>query len=79
MAGKKLWGDFPYYEASFLGGSGTLRGLQEERFAGDAAISGSVELRAFLARLTFLFPMEVGVFALGDIGRVYADGDASSK
>ena len=77
--GKKVWGGFPYYEAAFLGGAKTLRGLQEERFAGDAMIYGSVELRAFLARLTFMLPIDIGVFALGDIGRVYLDGEASSE
>lgn len=77
--GKKLWGGFPYYEAAFLGGARTLRGLQEERFAGDAMIYGSVEVRAFLARLTFMLPIDIGVFALGDIGRVYLDGEASSE
>ena len=77
--GKKLWGEFPYYEAAFLGGAETLRGLQEERFAGDAAIYGSVELRAFLARLTFILPIDMGVFVLGDIGRVYLGGEASSE
>ena len=79
VGGKKLWGEFPYYEAAFLGGAETVRGLHEERFAGDAAIYGSVELRAFLARLTFILPVDVGVFALGDVGRVYLDGESSSE
>ncbi|MFV1988636.1 MAG: BamA/TamA family outer membrane protein [Gemmatimonadota bacterium] len=77
--GKKLWGEFPYYEAAFLGGPETLRGLNKERFAGDAAIYGGVELRVFLARLTFMVPIDMGVFALGDIGRVYRGGEDSSE
>ena len=68
--GKKLWGEFPYYEAAFLGGAETVRGLPEERFAGDAAVYGSAEVRAFVARLAFMLPIDMGVFALGDVGRV---------
>ena len=79
VGGKKVWGEFPFYEAAFLGGSETVRGLHEERFAGDASIYGSAELRAFLARLTFILPVDVGVFALGDVARVYLDGEASSE
>ena len=79
VGGKKLWGDFPYYEAAFLGGGSTVRGLHEERFAGDAAVYGSVELRAFLARLTFLLPVDIGVFAFGDVGRVFFDGEPATN
>lgn len=79
MGGKKVWGEFTFYEAAFLGGSETVRGLHEERFAGDASIYGSAELRAFLARLTFIMPVDVGVFALGDVARVYLDVEASSE
>ena len=77
--GKKLWGEVPYYEAAFLGGSDTVRGLQHGRFAGNASVFGSAELRIFLARLTFLLPIDMGVFAFGDVGRVYRNGEASSE
>ena len=74
IGGKKLWGEFPYYEAAFLGGAANLRGLPEERFAGDASFYGSVELRAFLTRLTFILPIDMGVFGLTDVGRTYFKG-----
>ena len=79
LGGKKLWGEFPYYEAAFLGGAANLRGLPEERFAGDASFYGSVELRAFLTRLTFILPIDMGVFGITDVGRTYFKGESSGK
>jgi hypothetical protein len=74
---KKLWGEYPFAHSAFLGGSGSVRGLSEQRFAGDASLHGSAELRVKLARLRILFPTDVGVFALGDVGRVYLTGEVS--
>jgi len=72
---EKIYGSFPFYEAAFIGGSGSLRGFNRERFAGDAAVVGSAELRFSLFRMKFLVPTEVGLFVLGDAGRVWVDGD----
>lgn len=77
--GRKLWGEYPYFDAALLGGGRNLRGLHEERFAGDASVFGSVELRLFLARLTFLLPMDVGALGFVDGGRVYLDGETSGE
>src|SRR5438034_3572575 len=30
--GKKLYGDFPFYEAAFIGGDGTTRYMDQERY-----------------------------------------------
>jgi hypothetical protein len=75
--GKQLWGEFPYSDAAFLGGSQNIRGLREQRFAGEAAVYGSAELRVFLTRFLLLFPTDFGVFGLSDAGRVYAEGQPS--
>jgi hypothetical protein len=75
--GKKVWGTFPFAEAAFLGGSSSLRGVREQRYAGDAAVLGSAELRLFLKRIVLLVPSDFGVMALGDVGRVYLDGESS--
>lgn len=32
----RVFGDFPFHEASFLGGASNLRGFAENSFAGDA-------------------------------------------
>jgi hypothetical protein len=77
--GKKLWGTYPFAEAAFLGGASTLRGLHEQRYAGDASLLGSAEIRVDLGRVLFILPTDVGVFAFGDAGRVFLEGETSSR
>ena len=79
VAGKKLWGTYPFYEAAYVGGDSTVRGFVEHRFAGDAAVYGNVELRLSLARFFLLVPGRLGVFGLGDAGRVYLSGETSDR
>lgn len=74
--GKKLFGDFPYFDAAFLGGSNTLRAEERQRFAGDASIFGNAELRFPLAQFPFILPLDVGLIGFTDVGRVYVDGDS---
>ena len=73
-AGKKVWGPAPFYESAFLGGPSSLRGYYQQRFAGDASLSSSAELRLTLARSQGLFPTLWGIFGNTDAGRVYVDG-----
>jgi hemolysin activation/secretion protein len=73
-AGKKLWGTFPFQESAFLGGPTSLRGYARQRFAGDASVSGSAELRLTVARTAGVLPALWGVFGHADAGRVYVDG-----
>jgi len=75
--GERLWGTYPFADAAFIGGTKSVRGLPEQRFAGDAALYASGELRVKLARLRVLVPTDVGVFALGDVGRVYRSSETS--
>ncbi len=77
VGGKRLWGTYPFSDAAFLGGSGSVRGVREQRYAGDASAFGSAELRVKVARLWLWFPSDVGVFALGDMGRVFLAGEES--
>jgi len=65
VAGKKVWGTYPFYEAAYVGGATTVRGFVEHRFSGDAALYGNVELRLSVAKFFFLVPGELGVFGLG--------------
>lgn len=76
--GEKLHGNFPFYEAVFLGGFGSLRGFNTERFAGDASLFGNADLRLSLFRMKLLVPTTVGVFGLADVGRVWVN-DASPE
>lgn len=76
----RAWGDYPFQEAAFLGGSGTLRGYHAQRFAGDAAVYGNAELRVPLMRANlYLARGDLGVLALADAGRVYLSGESSNR
>jgi hemolysin activation/secretion protein len=75
--GKKVWGTFPYQEAAFIGGNSTVRLGRQNRYAGDAALYAGVELRLFLSRFNFILPGDFGVFGLGDVGRVFLEGESS--
>jgi hypothetical protein len=79
VAGKRLWGSYPFHEAAYVGGATTVRGFAEHRFAGDAAVYGNAELRLACARLFVLLPEELGVFGLADVGRVYLAGETSDR
>jgi hypothetical protein len=79
LGGKRVWGDFPYQEAAYIGDASTVRLGRQNRYAGDASVYANAELRLFLSRFFFLVPGEFGVFGLGDIGRVYLEGESSDK
>jgi hypothetical protein len=71
VGGKQVWGDYPFHEAAYLGGSDTVRGLRKQRFAGDAAAWANAEFRIRLGSLFLILPAEVGLFGLADVGRVF--------
>jgi hypothetical protein len=74
--GEVVRGRFPFHEAAFIGGPGSLRGYPYQRFAGDAAAFGSAELRQPLGQVKLLVRGRLGVFALADAGRVWYDGES---
>jgi hypothetical protein len=74
--GKKLFGDFPYFDAAFIGGSGSLRTEHRQRYAGDASLYGSGELRVPIAKFPLILPLDVGAIGFVDVARVYVDGDS---
>jgi outer membrane protein assembly factor BamA len=74
--GKKLWGPFPYFDAAFLGGSETFRTEERQRYAGDASLYGSAELRVPIAKFPFILPLDVGALGFADAGRVYLNGQS---
>jgi len=73
---EQVHGRFPWHKAAFLGGAATVRGYDEQRFAGDVAIYGSAEGRLRLLRPRVIVPVAVGVFGFVDTGRVYLDNDS---
>ncbi len=74
-----MWGPYPFHEAAFLGGGDSLRGLRAQRYAGDASLYGGAELRLSLAKAFLFVPGEIGIFGLADLGRVYLDGEPSTR
>ena len=76
--GQHVFGRFPFHEAAYLGGSGTLRGWHEQRFAGRSSLYGTGELRLRLGKISIIVPADAGVFGLADVGRVYADDEESN-
>jgi hypothetical protein len=77
LGGEKIWGRFPFFEAAFLGGENSLRGYDRNRFAGNASLYSSTELRLFLTDFKFLVPVYAGLTALADAGRVFYNGENS--
>jgi hypothetical protein len=75
--GQGVVGEVPFQESAFVGGLGSLRGYVHQRFRGDAALSGSAELRVPIAYVNLgLARGHLGGFGLVDAGRVYLDGDS---
>ena len=74
--GKKVYGDFPFYEAATIGGEGTTRYMDTQRYAGDASIYATSELRIPVADFRFVLPLRVGVMGLAEAGRVYEGGSS---
>ena len=77
--GVKTWGKLPFFVAPTLGGNHTLRGYRPDRFAGDASVYGSAELRLPIFRAKLVVPGEQGIFGFTDIGRVYSRGENSDE
>jgi hypothetical protein len=72
--GEKLWGNYPYFEAAFLGGSHSLRTAPRQRYMGDASVHGTAELRVPVTTFAFVLPLNVGALGFVDAGRVFVDG-----
>jgi len=72
--------DIIFYQAANIGGRNGLRGFRTERFTGQTALVGSTDLRySFPSFKTNTLPLQIGVFAGGDVGRVWVKGDRSDK
>lgn len=74
--GERVWGNFPVHEAAFIGGGSTLRGYSRDRFAGDASLYGSAELRVKLFEAKLITRGRLGVLGLADAGRVWYRGES---
>ena len=93
VSGEKNFGQYPFFDAAYIGGAAfrsgldieapfggaLLRGYDLNRFAGDASLVGNAELRVGLGKATVFLPLRYGVAGLGDVGRVFVDGQSSSR
>jgi hypothetical protein len=79
IGAKRVFGEYPFHEAAFIGGPDSVRSLRPERYAGDAAVYGNAELRLRLFRANILVPTDAGVLGLADAGRVWVLPDPSRK
>jgi hypothetical protein len=79
IGGKKIWGDFPFFEAAYLGAENALDGYHWNRFAGDASLYGSVELKWAFQKIKFTIPGELGITVRRENGRVFLSGEESDK
>ena len=75
--GQTSSGKLPFQEAAYVGGRSSLRGWASDRFAGDASLYGSAELRTRLTGFTLMVPGDLGVFGLVDAARVSLDGNTT--
>lgn len=79
LGGQYVWGDYPFYNAAYLGGRETLRGYPDARFAGDGMVYGGTELSAYLGRVPFILRWQTSLFGFADAGRVFLEGEESDK
>jgi hypothetical protein len=77
VGAQRALGTPPFFEAPDLGGWQSFRGLNTRRFIGDASLYANADLRLNLGSL--LDVGNWGVFGLGDLGRVFQDGERSKR
>ena len=76
-SGEKIWGDAPFMELAYVGGRNTVRGFNEDRFAGTGSAYANFEIRLRLIRYNLLVPGLAGIHFITDTGRVFLDGEDS--
>ncbi|WP_124980538.1 metallophosphoesterase [Nonlabens xiamenensis] len=72
--------DFQFYQSAQIGQDTGLRGYRRQRFSGESSFATSADVRfSFKEFKTGLIPLQMGIFAGGDVGRVWLDGEDSSR
>ena len=77
VRGEHIFGTAPFFDLATLGGTGSLRGFSQERFRGDRSLAANTEARIRLARGRLILPTDIGVMGIGDVGRVFLEGESS--
>ncbi|WP_215225714.1 BamA/TamA family outer membrane protein [Echinicola shivajiensis] len=74
------WGKYEFFQAQSLGGQNNLRGYRRSRFQGHSIVYNNTEARIRLNNFTTrLFPASIGLTLFHDIGRVWYEGENSSR
>ena len=81
IAGETIIGDnYEFYHGAVIGGNQSLRAYRNERFNGKTSFYQSTDLRVGVTRFrTNFVPIQLGVSAGFDYGRVWTDDDNSTK
>lgn len=79
VGGSKVFGKYPFYAGATIGGKDNLRGYNNKRFSGDAAVFGQAELRFFISQINILFKSKIGLNLFGETGRVFTENDVSDR
>ena len=76
VGGTKVSHDAPFEDAAFLGGRASIRTLYPQSYAGDASFYATAEVRIPVAKFTVLLPLNSGLLATQDVGRVWVNGQS---
>ncbi|GAB2590781.1 hypothetical protein GCM10027190_44260 [Spirosoma areae] len=80
VGGATILGQFEFFQANTLGGTANLRGYPRNRYSGRSSLYQNLELRVRLFEFkSFLTRGQFGLLALTDNGRVWADGEVSTR
>lgn len=75
-----LGNDYEFYQAASIGGDNGLRGFRNERFTGKNAYTQSTDVRWSFSNLkTNIVPVQLGIYAGLDYGRVWENNDNSDE
>lgn len=78
--GEKNFGDYVFHEAAKLGQKSNLRGFRQTRFYGDASLYQNTDIRIRLKQFsTYVLNGSTGLTLFHDVGRVWLDGENSSR
>lgn len=70
--------NFEFFQSAKLGSDTGLRSFRKERFSGRSAVAAGADVRySFNQFRTALTPVQIGVFAGYDVGRVWVPNDTS--
>ncbi|GAB3926063.1 BamA/TamA family outer membrane protein [Mucilaginibacter myungsuensis] len=73
-------GNPAFYQSMFLGGQGNLLGYLQNRFSGDHMVYNNFQARLKLANIaSYILPGQLGLTGFYDVGRVWVNGEQSSK